>query len=89
MDSLELLKAIGQAEAEHSSELSLIECEITALPPEIGVLRDLTSLVLPMNKLTCLPPEIGQLAKLTSLLLCDNKLEHLPDEIASLTQLRK
>ncbi len=60
---------------------------LTALPPEIGKLTDLTELDVSNNKLTTLPPEIGKLANLTELDVSHNQLTTLPPQIGKLTNL--
>ena len=57
------------------------------LLPEIGSLRNLTSLSLGRNKLTNLPDSVGNLTNLTDLNLCNNQLSMLPDSIGKLTNL--
>jgi len=51
--------------------------QLTALPPEIGELTNLTRLELGNNPLTELPPEIGGLTNLSRLYLSDNPLTAL------------
>jgi Leucine-rich repeat (LRR) protein len=67
--------------------LSLLGMGLTALPPQIGDLTDLTELRLGNNQLTTLPREIGQLTALTQLWLQDNQLTTLPPEIGQLQAL--
>ena len=68
-------------------ELSLSDCCLTALPPEICHLTGLQNLYLGNNELTTLPPEIGKLIELREFSLENNKLATLPPEIGNLTQL--
>ena len=60
------------------------------IPPELGSLADLESLVLRINRLTGpIPPELGRLAKLTELDLWGNELTGLiPPDLARLANLR-
>lgn len=67
--------------------LAIHDCELHALPPEIGQLTDLRELDLCCNRLSALPPEIGQLTNLRTLYLINNELSTLPSEIGRLTSL--
>ncbi|KAI6214290.1 hypothetical protein M3Y94_00250400 [Aphelenchoides besseyi] len=60
---------------------------ITAVPPAIKDLTQVTELFLYKNKLTTLPPEIGHLVNLRILGLSENNLSSLPDTISSLKRL--
>ncbi len=62
-----------------------------SIPPELGSLADLESLVLDNNRLTGpIPPELGRLANLTELELWGNELTGLiPPELARLANLRR
>ena len=62
----EAQRRIAACQAQRSRRLDLSGLGLTALPPEIGQLTELTELYLWLNVLTALPPEIGQLTKLTS-----------------------
>ncbi len=66
----------------------LIDNQLTELPPEIGQLTELRTLMLDGNQLTELPPEIGQLTELRTLWLDGNQLTRLPPEIARLSHLQ-
>ena len=66
---------------------SLVEMHISALPSEIGYLRNLTHLDLKRNQITQLPPEIGNLINLTFLDLRYNQLTQLPPKIENLINL--
>ena len=60
-EALRRIQAAGQSNA---SELDLSGLNLTALPPEIGHLAQLSTLNLFDNQLTALPPEISQLTRL-------------------------
>eukprot|EP00466_Bigelowiella_natans_P016663 jgi/Bigna1/53462/estExt_Genewise1Plus.C_190225 len=61
---------------------------LTALPPEIGLLRSMRCLVLRRNMILSLPAMIGQLQALETLHLGCNQLKHLPPEIGDLQSLK-
>ena len=83
----ELLQRIKQAAREKTTRLNLSGNHLTALPPEIGQLSNLSQLDLRGNQLTALPPEIGQLSNLSQLDLRANQLIALPAEIGQLSNL--
>ena len=56
--------------------------QLTALPPEIAELTNLTTLNLSYNQLTTFPPEIAELTNLTKLDLRDNPLSIPPEILA-------
>ena len=97
MDQDELLKLLAQAKAEKWSRLDLAGMDLEELPPQIGELPHLQTLVLGKidyqtrqlkgNRLTKLPPEIGKLRSLTTLSLIGNQLRQLPVDIGQLTPL--
>jgi Leucine-rich repeat (LRR) protein len=59
-----------------------------SIPPEIGLLTNLTTLDLACNELTGdIPPEIGNLTSLTYIDLHYNQLTSIPPEIGNLTSL--
>jgi|GEM_PF-285658 len=61
---------------------------LMVLPPEIGRLTTLQSLVLSSDDLVTLPPEIGQLTALQFLAINGTHLTTLPPEIGQLTALQ-
>ncbi len=77
MEREELLRVIEEAARTGAKELDLAGHDLTELPPEIGQLTQLESLVLGKvdherrkilgNKIKSFPPEIVQLTNLTSL----------------------
>jgi len=87
----EVLRIIKEAAySKHKQpHLNLSNNQLTALPPEITKLTNLTELNLYNNQLTALPPEITKLANLTGLYLSNNQLTALPPEIVKLTNLTK
>jgi internalin A len=94
----ELLELIEQAAAEGWTELDLAGQNLTELPPEIGQLTQLETLILGKydsdtnkyigNQITALPPEIIALEKLHSINLSDNCLTVFPRKILEMTQMR-
>jgi internalin A len=93
----EALRAIEVAAQTGAKELDLAGYDLTELPPEIGQLTQLETLMLGKfdprrgyvgNQLTALPPEIGQLSNLQSLYLRSNQLSALPPEIGQLSNLQ-
>ena len=89
MDKTELLQKIKEAAKDNIEVLNLFGNQLTALPPEIGLLTNLRELYLGRNQLTSLPTEIGQLTNLRELHLEGNQLTSLPTEIGQLTNLRE
>jgi Leucine-rich repeat (LRR) protein len=69
--------------------LYLNDNALTALPPSIGSLTQLTYLNLDRNRLTVLPAEIGNLPNLAYLRLSGNQLTALPDSVANLKNLKR
>lgn len=65
-----------------------IENHIKELPPEIGQLTNLTTLILQNDELEHLPAEIGKLKNLKTLDLSYNTLIDLPPEMGQLTNLQ-
>lgn len=64
-----------------------IRNQISAIPPEMGSLKKLTSLGVGENELTGVPDEIGDVVALKSLDLSGNHLTALPPAIGRLTML--
>ncbi len=73
--------------------LNLAYNRLRSLPPEIGKLKRLRTLILTFNDLTELPSEIGQLTNLETLFVAgwhrSNSLRRLPDEIKHLGNLKQ
>jgi Leucine-rich repeat (LRR) protein len=67
--------------------LKLFGNQLTALPPEIGLLENLEELYLGKNRISKLPNEIKHLKKLRILALRNNRLIELPSEIGELDEL--
>ncbi|MFA6159107.1 MAG: leucine-rich repeat domain-containing protein [Candidatus Paceibacterota bacterium] len=68
--------------------LDLRMCQLTSIPPKIGLLSSLRRLYLDHNQLTSLPPEMGRLSSLRGLHLGFNQLTSLPPEIGHLSSLQ-
>lgn len=71
----------------HLNYLSVTQTCLYKIPDEIGLLTNLTALVLHSNEIAALSPAIGKLAKLKLLDCSRNKLAELPRELDSLPQL--
>lgn len=67
--------------------LEIRDNEITEIPVEIGLLKNLRRLEFQGNEIMKLPEEIGSLTNLTRLWLYDNKLTSVPAELGQLTNL--
>lgn len=65
-----------------------LDYKLPFLPPNIGRLVNLTTLMLDTNDLTELPAEISLLQHLERLALSNNRLSSLPPEFKNLNQLR-
>lgn len=68
-------------------ELQLNNCELTALPDNIGQLQFLTLIRLSNNQLTTLPETISLLKNLKEISLPHNRLQTLPDKFLNLSGL--
>ena len=93
----ELLRLIDEAAADKRTTLDLSGQGLNELPPEIGNLTNLKTLVLGRwdkknkrlgNNLKALPDEIGQLTELRSLFLNYNQFEEFPGVVRKLRKLR-
>ena len=69
------------------TELKLDYKKLTALPSDIGSLKQLQSVSAQGNSLTSIPKEIGGLWHLKTLILSNNYLTTLPDELTQLDSL--
>ena len=87
MEEDKVLQLIEEAAESKQPSLDLASNQLTALPPEITKLTNLTELNLSGNQLTAIPPEITKLTNLTELRLSGNQLTALPPEISKLTNL--
>ncbi|MGB3291353.1 MAG: COR domain-containing protein, partial [Phormidesmis sp.] len=97
MTQEELLRLIDEAAADGRPTLDLAGENLSELPPEIGKLTNLKTLVLGRwdkkqgslgNNLSALPDEIGLLQELRSLFLYGNQFIELPEAVAKLSKLR-
>ena len=61
---------------------------LKALPPSIGLLRKLHTLICDENLLSDLPKEIGSCVQLTVLHVAKNRLSRIPSEIGHLSNLK-
>jgi Leucine-rich repeat (LRR) protein len=69
--------------------LDLTDQNLTALPPQIGMLQNLKELLAGGNHLQTLPDEFCRLKKLRILYLPNNKISRLPELIGNLRSLRE
>ena len=69
MDRREIGRILAKAREDGATTLDLTGQGLSTLPPEIGNLTNLRSLVLSFNDLTVLPAEIGNLTNLVNLYL--------------------
>jgi internalin A len=78
----------GCLEKMHSLQsLTLRNCALATVPPQIFELPKLSSLVLLDDDIGSVPREIGRLQELRELNLAGNPIHSLPEEIGALTQL--
>jgi Leucine-rich repeat (LRR) protein len=85
----ETLLAMRNCVEDEKSSLDLREKQLDLLPPEIGLLTNLTELNLFRNKLSSLPHEIAELKGLTTLVLECNEFATFPPEALELTNLKE
>jgi hypothetical protein len=78
-----VLRLVGGEVAEKN-----LPAKLEKLPPSIGSLQDLDTLLLQENLLDSLPAEIGNLPHLSSLNLRGNQFVNFPLELGKLTSLR-
>jgi Leucine-rich repeat (LRR) protein len=71
----------------HLSELHLENCRLSALPPELGTMRELTYFNASWNGLTGLPANLSCLRSLKTLILVSNPLDSFPSVICELRSL--
>ena len=71
----------------HVTGVGLSNCELTAVPAELGRFTALTELSLSDNQLTAVPAELGSLTALTHLYLNNNQLTAVPAEFGNLAAL--
>ena len=76
---------IKTAKKNGSMSLDLSGLDLTELPSEIGLVKNLFLLNLSKNNLTSICPEISNLKFLQKLDLRYNRLFSIPDEIGQLT----
>lgn len=68
--------------------LSITYTNLSGLPVDIGLLKDLTTLIMHSNKIRDLPPTIGNLVKLKMFDCSKNLLMLCPDELGNLAKLK-
>ena len=68
-------------------EISLSQCGLKFLPPEIALCSNLVKLRLAYNELTFLPESVGKLWHLNSLSVAGNQIEFLPESVGNLKNL--
>ncbi len=85
----EIIERIRKAHEQGETTLGLKGFDISELPPDIGLLANLTSLSLKQNSLRALPAEFNKLKNLRQLSLVRNDFEELPPEIFQLTNLQE
>ena len=78
MDESDVLEIIKQARQEKWATLDLAQRQLRGIPPEIGQLTSLKTLILGSNYLTSVPSELGQLVNLQKLHIGDNRLTSVP-----------
>ena len=82
-------RRIQGARETQATFLDLGSLGLKTIPPEIGQLENLKTLILKGNELTHLPAELGQLENLTRLELHGNQLTRLPVVLGQLKTLEK
>lgn len=86
--SLARRRILNNALRRRQKSLDLTHFGLAEVPPEIGLLTDLETLLLSRNRIARLPPELGNLKKLKRLYLSNNALSVLPAELGKMPQLR-
>lgn len=80
--------AANQHELAQLMTLDLSNLQLTSIPKEIGLLRDLVQLNLSNNRLASLPNEFSSLTEMHQLDLTNNQFAALPSMICSLLKLQ-
>ena len=83
----EALAALGVKSLEEINYIFLSGIRVSALPAEIGQLKNLQSLYLSETQIAALPVEIGRLVNLQTLTLGETPIAALPAEIGQLANL--
>jgi Leucine-rich repeat (LRR) protein len=71
----------------HLNFLEVAKTRLSTLPPKLGLMENLTSLLCHSNELTSLPDEIGMLVNMKNLNLSNNKLTVLPQSLSNMKEL--
>jgi Leucine-rich repeat (LRR) protein len=71
----------------HLNFLEIAKTKLSAMPKQIGQIKNLTSLLCHTNELTSIPIEIGLLSNLKNLDFSNNKITSLPSELSNLKEL--
>ncbi|WP_372365761.1 leucine-rich repeat-containing protein kinase family protein [Candidatus Uabimicrobium sp. HlEnr_7] len=84
-----LINLIKKTKEENKTELFFMIKELYKIPPELGILTNLSRLLLRSNQIISkgIPQEIGNLIKLQELDLSFNRLSYIPKEIFKLRNL--
>jgi len=80
--------AVAEKNPMNVCSLNLFGQKLTAIPPAVFTMKNLTYLDLADNNITAIPPEIGQLTNLKWLYLNQNEITSIPDTINQLKNLQ-
>lgn len=80
--------AVAEKDPMNVCSLNLFGQGLTAIPPAVFTMKNLTYLDLADNNITTIPPEIGELTNLKWLYLNQNEITSIPDAINQLKNLQ-